>query len=134
MFTAPRGGPPKAKDPGRRLFNHAAEPIGIPDLVAHDLRDTAASLAILRERPSRPSNGYLVMLQPRSPWTSTEASSTKTSKPGRQARQALIGKCKPIQSASLIMVRSVVQIHAGPLPDPQQAGARALSLLLLQIG
>ena len=51
VFTAPRGGPLRAKDSGRRLFNHAAEPIGIPDLVAHDLRDTAASLAILRERP-----------------------------------------------------------------------------------
>lgn len=30
----------------RRVFSSAAERIGIPDLLIHDLRDTAASLAI----------------------------------------------------------------------------------------
>jgi integrase len=46
VFTAPRGGPLRANNFRRRVFNPAAERIGIPDLVPHDLRDTAASLAI----------------------------------------------------------------------------------------
>lgn len=46
VFTAPRGGPVRANNFRGRVFNPAAERIGIPDLVPHDLRDTAASLAI----------------------------------------------------------------------------------------
>jgi integrase len=46
VFTAPRGGPLRANNFRRRVFHPAAEQIGIPDLVPHDLRDTAASLAI----------------------------------------------------------------------------------------
>lgn len=46
VFTAPRGGPVRVNNFRRRVFNPAAERIGIPDLVPHDLRDTAASLAI----------------------------------------------------------------------------------------
>jgi integrase len=46
VFTAPRGGPVRANNFRRRVFHPAAEQIGIPDLVPHDLRDTAASLAI----------------------------------------------------------------------------------------
>lgn len=46
VFTAPRGGPLRANNFRKRVFNPAAERIGIPDLVPHDLRDTAASLAI----------------------------------------------------------------------------------------
>lgn len=46
VFAAPRGGPLRANNFRRRVFNPAAEQIGIPDLVPHDLRDTAASLAI----------------------------------------------------------------------------------------
>jgi integrase len=46
VFTAPRGGPLRAGNFRRRVFTPAAERIGIPDLMIHDLRDTAASLAI----------------------------------------------------------------------------------------
>jgi integrase len=46
VFTAPRGGPLRANNFRRRVFSPAAARIGIPDLVPHDLRDTAASLAI----------------------------------------------------------------------------------------
>jgi integrase len=46
IFTAPRGGPLRAGNFRKRVFNPAAERIGIPDLLIHDLRDTAASLAI----------------------------------------------------------------------------------------
>ncbi|HWB87950.1 MAG TPA: site-specific integrase [Acidimicrobiia bacterium] len=46
VFTAPRGGPLRAHNFRRRVFTPAAERIGIPDLLIHDLRDTAASLAI----------------------------------------------------------------------------------------
>lgn len=46
VFTAPRGGPLRANNFRRRVFSSAAERIGIPDLLIHDLRDTAASLAI----------------------------------------------------------------------------------------
>lgn len=34
VFTAPRGGPLRANEFRRRVFNHAAEPNDIPDLVA----------------------------------------------------------------------------------------------------
>jgi integrase len=46
VFTAPRGGPIRLNNFRRRVFAPAAERIGIPELVPHDLRDTAASLAI----------------------------------------------------------------------------------------
>jgi integrase len=46
VFTAPRGGPLRANNFRRRVFTPAAERIGKPDLLIHDLRDTAASLAI----------------------------------------------------------------------------------------
>lgn len=46
VFTAPRGGPVRLNNFRRRVFAPAAERIGKPDLVPHDLRDTAASLAI----------------------------------------------------------------------------------------
>jgi integrase len=46
VFTSPRGGPLRANNFRRRVFTPAAERIGVPDLVIHDLRDTAASLAI----------------------------------------------------------------------------------------
>jgi integrase len=46
VFAAPRGGPIRANNFRRRHFIPAAERIGYPDLVVHDLRDTAASLAI----------------------------------------------------------------------------------------
>ncbi|MGA7272277.1 MAG: tyrosine-type recombinase/integrase [Acidimicrobiia bacterium] len=46
MFTASRGGPVRLNNVRRRIFAPAAESIGKPELVSHDLRDTAASLAI----------------------------------------------------------------------------------------
>jgi integrase len=46
VFTAPRGGPVRANNFRGRVFNPAVERLGMPDLVPHDLRDTAASLAI----------------------------------------------------------------------------------------
>lgn len=46
VFTAPRRGPLRANNFRRRVFQPAAASIGQPDLIPHDLRDTAASLAI----------------------------------------------------------------------------------------
>ena len=46
VFTAPRGGPVRLNNFRSRVFASAAERIGKPELVPHDLRDTAASLAI----------------------------------------------------------------------------------------
>ncbi|HUP15586.1 MAG TPA: site-specific integrase [Acidimicrobiia bacterium] len=46
VFTATRGGPVRLNNFRRRVFAPAAERIGKPELVPHDLRDTAASLAI----------------------------------------------------------------------------------------
>jgi integrase len=46
VFTALQGGPLRLNVFRKRVFNPAAAEIGKPDLVPHDLRDTAASLAI----------------------------------------------------------------------------------------
>jgi integrase len=46
VFTALRGGPVRLNNFRRRTFSPAAARIGRPELVPHDLRDTAASLAI----------------------------------------------------------------------------------------
>lgn len=46
VFTAPLGGPLRLNAFRKRTFAPAAKAIGKPDLVPHDLRDTAASLAI----------------------------------------------------------------------------------------
>jgi integrase len=46
VFTASRGGPVRLNNFRARVFTPAAERMGKPDLVPHDLRDTAASLAI----------------------------------------------------------------------------------------
>jgi integrase len=46
VFAAPQGGPVRLNNFRRRVFASAASAIGKPDLVPHDLRDTAASLAI----------------------------------------------------------------------------------------
>ncbi|MGA7270088.1 MAG: site-specific integrase [Acidimicrobiia bacterium] len=46
VFAGPRGGPVRLNNFRRRVFAPAAERIGKPGLVPHDLRDTAASLAI----------------------------------------------------------------------------------------
>lgn len=46
VFTAQRGGPVRLNNFRRRVFAPAADRIGKPELVPHDLRDTAASLAI----------------------------------------------------------------------------------------
>jgi integrase len=46
VFTAPQGGPLRLRNFRRRVFTPAAVEIGKPDLLPHDLRDTAASLAI----------------------------------------------------------------------------------------
>lgn len=46
IFTAARGGPVRHGNFRKRVFSPAAERIGKPDLVPHDLRDTAASLMI----------------------------------------------------------------------------------------
>lgn len=46
VFTALRGGPLRLNNFRHRVFTPAAERIRKPDLVPHDLRDTAASLAI----------------------------------------------------------------------------------------
>jgi integrase len=46
VFTAPQGGPLRLGNFRRRVFASAAVAIGKPDLLPHDLRDTAASLAI----------------------------------------------------------------------------------------
>lgn len=46
VFTAPRGGPLRVNNFRRRVFHPATKRIGVPDLLPHDLRDTAASLAI----------------------------------------------------------------------------------------
>ena len=78
VFTAPRGGPVRANNFRGRVFNPAVERLGIPDLVPHDLRDTAASLAISAGvHQGRPANA-LGMLRRRSPSISTEAFSRRT--------------------------------------------------------
>ena len=46
VFAGPRGSPLRPNNFRGRVFTPAAKRIGIPDLVVHDLRDTAASLAI----------------------------------------------------------------------------------------
>jgi integrase len=46
VFAAPQGGPVRLNNFRRPVFAAAASEIGKPDLVPHDLRDTAASLAI----------------------------------------------------------------------------------------
>ena len=46
VFAALRGGPVRLNNFRRRVFAPAAERIGKAELVPHDLRDTAASLAI----------------------------------------------------------------------------------------
>lgn len=46
VFTSPRGRPLRANNFRRRVFAPAAAEIGVPGLIPHDLRDTAASLAI----------------------------------------------------------------------------------------
>lgn len=46
VFTAPQGGPVRLNNFRSRVFAPAASAIGKPELVPHDLRDTAASLAI----------------------------------------------------------------------------------------
>jgi integrase len=46
VFTAPKGGPVRLNNFRRRVFGPASERIGKRGLVPHDLRDTAASLAI----------------------------------------------------------------------------------------
>ena len=46
VFTATRGGPVRHGNFRTRVFSPAAKRIGKPDLVPHDLRDTAASLMI----------------------------------------------------------------------------------------
>ena len=46
VFTAPQGGTVRLGNFRRRVFAPAAASIGKPDLLPHDLRDTAASLAI----------------------------------------------------------------------------------------
>lgn len=46
VFTAARGGPLRLNNFRRRVFVPAAKRIGRPHMVPHDLRDTAASLAI----------------------------------------------------------------------------------------
>jgi integrase len=46
VFAAPQGGSVRLNNFRRRVFAPAASAIGKPDLVPHDLRDTAASLAI----------------------------------------------------------------------------------------
>jgi len=46
VFAAPRGGPVRLNNFRRRVFAPAAQQIRKPELVPHDLRDTAASLAI----------------------------------------------------------------------------------------
>ena len=46
VFTGLRGGPVRLNNSRQRVFAPAAKRIGKPDLVPHDLRDTAASLAI----------------------------------------------------------------------------------------
>jgi integrase len=46
VFAALRGGPVRLNNFRRRVFAPAAARIGKPALVPHDLRDTAASLAI----------------------------------------------------------------------------------------
>jgi integrase len=46
VFTAPQGGPVRLGNFRRRVFAPAAQRIGVPGLMPHDLRDTAASLAI----------------------------------------------------------------------------------------
>jgi integrase len=46
VFTSPRGGPLRPNNFRKRVFQQAVASIGKPDLVPHDLRDTAASLAI----------------------------------------------------------------------------------------
>jgi integrase len=46
VFTALKAGPVRLNNFRRRVFAPAAQRIGKPELVPHDLRDTAASLAI----------------------------------------------------------------------------------------
>ena len=46
MFTAPGGGPLRNTNFRSRVFVPAAESVGLPGLTPHDLRHTAASLAI----------------------------------------------------------------------------------------
>jgi hypothetical protein len=54
VFTAPRGGPLRASNFRRGVWVPACEASGRPDgLLVHDLRDTAASLAVSAGTSSR---------------------------------------------------------------------------------
>lgn len=46
LFTAPRGGPIRLNNWRRRVFDVAAEKAGLEGITPHDLRHTAASLAV----------------------------------------------------------------------------------------
>lgn len=46
VFTAPEGGPLRNSNFRRRVFDRAADSVGLTDLRIHDLRHTAASLAV----------------------------------------------------------------------------------------
>ena len=46
VFTAPNGGPLRNTNFRPRIFQPAADSVGLPGLTPHDLRHTAASLAI----------------------------------------------------------------------------------------
>lgn len=46
VFTSPRGGPLRNHNFRARVFTPAAVAIGLPELTPHDLRHTAASLAV----------------------------------------------------------------------------------------
>ncbi len=46
VFTAPKGGAIRLRNFRRTVFNPATEAVGLSDMTPHDLRDTAASIAI----------------------------------------------------------------------------------------
>ena len=46
LFTAPTGGVLRNRNARRAWFNHAASQAGVPGLTPHELRHTAASLAV----------------------------------------------------------------------------------------
>jgi integrase len=46
VFPSPGGGVLRNTNFRRRVFDHAAEAVGLPDLTPHELRHTAASLAV----------------------------------------------------------------------------------------
>lgn len=62
VFASPQGAVLRVANFRRGYFDRAAKQVGVPGLVPHELRHTAASLAISAGRPSRACSACSGML------------------------------------------------------------------------